>query len=75
MARGVASGDTIVHWLLLGDSIGENTSKGVSNGDDEIDDTNVVSSSSVSGNFLRGHGNTTGIVSSYKSYILNKSYK
>lgn len=63
MARGVASGDTIVHWLL-GDSIGENTSKGVSNGDDEIDDTNVASSSSVNGNFLCGHGNTTGIVSS-----------
>lgn len=65
MARGVASGDTIVHWLLPGDSIGEKTSKGVSNGDDEIDDTNVASSSSVSGNFLRDHGNTTGIVSSY----------
>ena len=64
MARGVASGDTIVQWLLLGDSTGENTSKGVSNGDDEIDDTNVASSSSVSGNFLCGHGNTTGIVSS-----------
>ena len=72
--RGVASGDTIVQWLLLGDSMGEKTSKGVSNGDDEIDDeiddTNVVSSSSVSGNFLRGHGNTTGIVSSYKQGIL-----
>lgn len=64
VVRGVAIGDTIVHWLLLGDSIGENTSNGVSIGDDEIDDTKVVSSSSVSGNFLRGHGNTTGVVSS-----------
>ena len=62
VVRGVASGDTIVHWLL-GDSIGEKTSKGVSSGD-EIDDTSVASSSSVSGNFLRSHGNTTGIASS-----------
>ena len=67
--RGVASGDTIVHWLLLGDSIGEKTSKGVSSGDDEIDDTNVASSSSPNGNFLRGHGNTTSIVSSYNNQI------
>ena len=65
MARGVAMGDTIVHWFLLGDSIGEKTSSGVSSGDDVIDDTSVVSSSSVNGNFLRGHGNTTGVVSSY----------
>lgn len=64
VVRGVAIGDTIVHWLLPGDSRGENTSKGVSMGDDEIDDTNVASSSSVNGNFLCGHGNTTGVVSS-----------
>jgi len=62
VARGVANGDTIVHWLL-GDSVGENT--GVSNGDDVIDETSVASSSSVNGNFLRVHGNTTGRVSSY----------
>ena len=67
--RGVAIGDIIVHWLLLGDSIGEKTSSGVSRGDDEIDDTNVASSSSVSGNFLRDHGNTTDTVSSYNKYI------
>lgn len=68
VVKGVASGDTIVHWLLLGDSSGEKTSNGVSSGDDEMDDvTNVASSSSVSGNFLRGHGNTIGITSSYQS--------
>ena len=73
--RGVAIGDTIVHWLLLGDSIGEKTSKGVSSGDDEIDEcTNVASSSSVNGNFLRGHGNTTGAVSSYINVLLKLSY-
>ena len=65
MARGVAIGDTIVHWLLLGDSMGEKTSRGVSSGDEVIDDTSVASSSSVNGNFLRSHGNTTGVVSSY----------
>lgn len=67
--RGVASGDTIVHWLLLGDSTGEKTSKGVSSGDDEMDETSVASSSSVNGNFLRDHGNTTGIASSYSDQI------
>ena len=68
VVRGVANGDTIVHWLL-GDSVGENT--GVSNGDDVIDDTSVVSSSSVRGNFLRVHGNTTGRVSSCQTQCEN----